>query len=209
MCPGLHRIELPESPTPTYVLLHPREARSVSFDAFTRGFGVDRKAAEAEAVAESANGTLFDYNAWVANSRMQNPAGQTSRDALDACAKWLEQARQVIVKGVPVKAFEVATSARAALVGTPVSSFAELTDYVGFHVFDLQSKGLLTEARTLLDVGLLMLPDAPTLLAIQGEMLLQNGDSAGLDLLERALEREAWMPDAMRDRARNLLPASA
>lgn len=209
ICPGLHNLatEVSGNRVELAVTLHPREARAFAFDHGTLTFRELEAEEEARCIPASLGGgaVLFDYNASVAAVRAHHANTQLSRDAQDACEKWLAQALDVIVKGIPAKAFEVAESARSILTGVPMGSFAPLTEFIGFHVFDLQQKGLAREARTLLDVGLVILPDSPTLLAIQGEMLRTADKERGEASIRRALRREASIPPALRERVRALL----
>lgn len=208
VCAGLHRLRTTTAvgnEVDTVLSLNPREARAFALDPNLSAFVAHEPDDEAALVEGALSGPLYDYNAWVAAARIQSPAIQASKDALDAAEKWLHQAVQAVAKGVPVKAFELAASARGILAGVPAPSFARLTDFIGFHAFELQQRGEQTKARTVVDAGLVALPDSPTLLAVLGVLQSRAGEASGRPTLQRALRRSAWMPPALRAQAEALI----
>ncbi|NOU34962.1 MAG: hypothetical protein HOO96_44285 [Polyangiaceae bacterium] len=212
VCAGLHRIRTTTASggeVDTFLSLNPREARAFALDANLSAFVAHEPDHEAALVEGALAGPLYDYNAFVAGARIQSPSIQSAKDALDAAEKWLQQAVQAVAKGVPVKAFELAASARGILAGVPVSSFARLTDFIGFHAFELQQRGEQTKARTVVDAGLVALPDSPTLLAVLGMLQSRAGEASGQSTLQRALRRGAWMPPALRAQAEALIAPRA
>ena len=93
-----------------------------------------------------------------------------------------------------------------ALVGAPVRSFEPLTTLLGFHAFELAGKNRMADAQAILAMGLGILPEHPTLVAVVGELLLREGNvAAGKTQLERALGREAALDDRLRARVRQRL----
>jgi hypothetical protein len=120
----------------------------------------------------------------------------------------LSDALGAIRAGQQQRAVDATMRAGAALVGAPLLSFEPITSFIGFQAFDLHSKGHPREAWLMLQAGLSVLPDDPTLLAVLGEIQLREGGTdEGVANLTRALAREAALDERLRARVRGLLGA--
>jgi hypothetical protein len=205
VCPGLHRISamVHGAEHSTWFTLNPREARSLAFSLDQAGWAFDDSALERTTCEQALQGALYDYNAHVAARRVHNTNSLTSHEALRLSEKWVKAMADAIVKFVPDKAFEVAASARNTLTGVPFGSFSPITDAIGFHAFELQNQGRAADAIRLIDAGLSMLPDAPTLLAVGGE-LRGATTREGRAMLQQALRREGALAPQLRERVASL-----
>jgi hypothetical protein len=123
----------------------------------------------------------------------------------------MQHAKQVlahILAGDDQKAASAALLAGGALIGAPIPSFESFTTFVGGNAFELVGQKEPRKAWLLLQAGLSILPDNPTLLAVLGEIQIAAGakDEGRLNL-ERALAREAGLDPRMTERTRALLAA--
>jgi hypothetical protein len=217
VCPGLHRLSalVAGQEFHNWFTLMPHEARSFVFDLHASAWRVEDASEEKATCERALAGPLFDYNAYVAGRRVQHTNSLTSREAVQAAEKWTKTMADAITKFVPDKAFEVAAAARNSLVGVPMPTFASTTDQLGFHAFELHDRGRTSDAVRLIDAGLVMLPDAPTLLAVGGELrgIAQNSRDmrelpmarVAREMIERALRRDGGLAPQIRERAARLL----
>jgi hypothetical protein len=152
---------------------------------------------------------LHDYNATVAAARVKAQVIRSAHEALTDCASHLKDTLAALRAGQEQRAVDATLRAGASLIGAPLLSFEPITSFIGFHAFDLLGKGRAKEAWLLIQSGLNVLPDDPTLLAVLGEIQLRNGgNEEGRANLTRALGREAALDERLRARVRELLGES-
>src|SRR5262249_32780610 len=135
--------------------------------------------------------TLFNYYQAAVEPRLRanTPAPDQVLAATSASLKNIVAA---LARGDHAKVEEIARAAAFRLTGVPLASVTTLTTFVGFHAFELAGKKQPDAARTLLQAGLEILPEDPTLAAALGEIELRAGRAdAGRAHLERALARDA------------------
>jgi hypothetical protein len=209
VAPGLHQVTAWVNDRRVDLLLsvHPREARAIQFDAAGQQWHELHGAEQAHQVAEGLTQPVFNYNANVCPLLMQNTSIQMSGDALASSLHWLNQAQAAKANGMFARSQELVANAQSALIGVPIASFAKLTDGLGFQAFELKQAGKPQEATALIQLGLAVLPDSPTLLAVLGELQLAAGDPNGRISISQALKRESYIPEAMRVRAQSLAAA--
>lgn len=149
---------------------------------------------------------LVPYTQVVATPLVQREAPRTVKGALDGCINQLKGVRSALLTQQPGGVLHHTTLAGNALLGVPLESYAPITAFVGFEAFELAGKGKLREAWELLQAGLYVLPDNPTLLAALGQFQLGVGEKEhGRAALRRALEREAGLDADLRARTEALL----
>jgi hypothetical protein len=149
---------------------------------------------------------LLPYNQTIATPLLQREAPRTVKGALDGCLGQLKQVRASILANNRGGTLHHTTLAGNALLGVPLENYAPITAYVGFEAFELAGKGKLREAWELLQAGLYVLPDNPTLLSALGQFQLGVGEKEhGRAALRRALEREAGLDADLRARTETLL----
>jgi hypothetical protein len=209
VCPGRHvlAIQWRGRTVTTTVALYPREAYFLKFDADAGAFVRYERSEEQAIMRRASTGdlTLADYSQFVAMARVRAMSAKGSWQALPQCLAELEAVRQAIVSNQTDVAVRQAQRAGAIITGVALASFEPITTFVGFHVFEL-AKDNPKAAWTMLQAGLAILPDNPTLLAVQGELQLRAGArEAGVVNLERALARSDGLDPALHDRVKALL----
>jgi hypothetical protein len=149
---------------------------------------------------------LLPYTQMIAAPLLQREAPRTVKGALDGCLGQLKQVRAAILANNPGGAIHHTTLAGNALLGVPLENYAPVTAYLGFEAFELAGKGKLRQAWELLQAGLYVLPDNPTLLSALGQFQVGVGEKEhGRAALRRALEREAGLDADLRARTEALL----
>jgi hypothetical protein len=212
VCPGRHGISTViggRRITNTFTL-YPAEAVLLRLDRAAGAWG-SYDAGETELIlGRFSRGelALHDYNDTVAAPRVKAQVIKSSQEAVHDCLSHLSNALGAIRAGQDQRAVDATQRAGAALVGAPLLSFEPITTFIGFNAFELIGKGLKREAWVLLQAGLSVLPDDPTLLAVLGEIQLNEGGTReGVANLERALRRETLLDARLRARVRDLLGA--
>jgi hypothetical protein len=149
---------------------------------------------------------LASYLEHVATPRMQALLTTTATLALVESERAVQRLVTAAAANATASATRAVREAVAALVGIPITSFSRLTQLIGFHAFELASQGKAPEAWTLLQGGLAILPDDPTLLTTLGELQVRAGArEAGKLTLTSALAREGGLEAVTRERLVQLL----
>lgn len=214
VCPGRHVIEARYGGRLAFgaVAVHAREAVFVRLDREAGAFVPYDRAAERGILHRFESGALnlLHFTTSVAESLVRDGRARTTEEMINACMPALRAVVAHLAAGDVDKAVAHAKLAGGALLGGPMPTFEPITTFVGFHVFDLKTKGKAREAWLLANAGLSILPENPTLLAILGELELEAGDrDAAYAHLESAVGREAGLDPRMMARARELLAARA
>ncbi len=214
VCPGRHVIEARYQGRLAYgaVAVHPRVAVFVRLDREAGAFVPYERAAEPGILHrfESGGLNLLHFASAVGSSLMREGRARTTAEVMNAVTPALRALVAHVRAGEVDKSVAQAKLAAGALLGGPVPTFEPITTFLGFHVFDLKTKGKAREAWLLANAGLSILPENPTLLAILGELELETGDrDAAFAHLEAAVGREAGLDPRMMARARELLAARA
>ena len=209
VCPGRHSITV-RSGHRTVTSAHtlfPREALFLKLDAASGAFARYESSDEAAILRRVSTGdlTLLDYSQHVASPRITGMRAVASTVALTACVNELRLVHKYALDNQEA-ALRQATNGGTHLNGVPIASFEPITTFIGFNVFELAAKEQHTQAWTLLQAGFAVLPDNPTLLAVQGELQLKSGATElGTASLERALVRANGLNLALTSRVRALL----
>lgn len=192
----------------TSVAIYPREALCLRCDPSSGAWAPYEKAECDAIVARVADGSaeLLHYATSVADPLLRARRARTSAEAGQECMQHVKQTLAHILAGDEAKAAGSAMLAGGALLGAPIPSFEPVTTFVGFNAFELIGRNEPRKAWLLLQAGLSILPENPTLLAILGEIQISAGarDDGRLNL-ERALAREAGLDPRMTERTRALL----
>lgn len=210
MCPGRHVIVVRAGgrTVTTAITLHPREAYFLQLDPEAGTFARYEPSEEEAIMRRVSTGdvTLLDYSQFVAIPRLNQLLAKPSWDVIPACVNEINSLITSILSNQTSQAIHQAQRAGAMLTGVPLASFEPFTTRIGFVVFELVAKSQLKEAWTLLQAGLAVLPNNPTLLAVQGELQLKAGAEAeGIANLRLALARADGLDVALRDRVKALL----
>jgi hypothetical protein len=210
VCPGRHTIvtTVGGEPVRTELTVFPAEAVFRRLDRGSRTWStID--ATTQERMLERVLGdpkSLLHYYEHVGDARMKAMIGKSSEEATREVMALLAGTLAAIVGGDEEGARKRVALAARALVGAPLRTFAPITNFVGFNAFELFGKGKLREAWLLLQAGLALLHDDPTMLAALGEIQLRSGaHDEGRATLRRALERGVGLPDALRARVVELI----
>lgn len=210
VCPGRHTITVRTTrrTISSAITLFPREAFFQRFDAEAGAFARYEPSDEA-AIWRRVNAgdvTLLEYSQHIAANRISRGLPKPSWDAIAACKRELEVVKNAVLGNQLDVAANQARRAAIMLDGVPVASFEPITTFVGFHVFELVNRQEHTRAWTLLQAGFTVLPDNPTLLAVQGELQLKAGATEiGTANLQKALVRVDGLDAALADRVKALL----
>jgi len=194
------------------IAAHPREAVFVRLDREAGTFVPYERAAENAILHRFESGALhlLHFTTAVAEGLVRDGRARTPHEAMNGCMPALRAVVAHLAAGDTDKAVGQAKVAAGALLGAALPTFEPITSFVGFHVFDLKSKGKAREAWLLANAGLSILPENPTLRAILGELELEAGNrDAAFVHLEAAVAREAGLDPRMMARARELLAARA
>jgi hypothetical protein len=214
VCPGRHAIRtaLDDRSVDTDVTLFPGEAVFRRLDRES-GTWVPYDLSTQEQMLERVRaGQLSLLNYWehVGEPRMKAMVGKSAAEALYEAMTHLRATLEAIVRGNQSRAMQHVTQAGRALVGAPVISFQPITSFIGWHAFDLVGKDMPHEAWLLIQAGLAILPDDPTITAALGEIQLRSGSSSeGKATLRRALDRQGGLDPVLGARLRELLSADA
>ena len=150
--------------------------------------------------------TLFDYNAMVVGRLVAANAIRSYEEAMTDAVRYVKEALHAAALGDAMRRTNSVELAARSLSGAPIHSFEPITSLVGFHAFEHLGKGKMASARVVVDLGLALLPEHPTLLGVLGELQLREGKTEeGRATLGRAMEREAGLDDRLRTRVRELL----
>lgn len=208
--PGRHRVRTTAGgrTVETDFVTLPREGVFRRWDARVEAYVGFEAADEARIVQRLAakDLPLASYLEHVGLPRMQALLTTTATLALVEAERAVHRLVAAAAANDTASATKAVREAVAALVGIPIPSFTRLTQLVGFHAFELASEGKASEAWTLLQGGLAILPDDPTLLTTLGELQVRAGArEAGKATLTSALAREAGLEAATKERLVQLL----
>jgi len=208
--PGRHTVatRVGEAWAETAFTVFPREALCLRLDRVARVFDpYDKPRAEAILARLGTDALkLVHYSTSVAEPLLRGYRAKAFGEAVGQALLHVRAMIAAATKGEEGRAIGCAREAADALYATPMPTFEPLTTPIGFAAFDLLAKGKSVEARVVLRCGLMVLPEDPTLLAVLGELAVQDGEVAvGHAMLERALAREVGLDDRVKARAREVL----
>ena len=180
VCAGRHvvRARVDAALVKTAFLAYPREAVLLELDPVAGAWAQLDEADSREVVARYTAGDLglLDYHAWVGARRLGDGVAKHGAAALAEAHALATEALAAAAHGRTADVARLAGSAGAALDGVPLASFDAITGAFGFTAFELMGRGDLAGAARAIDVGLVILPDDATLLAVAGEIALRAGD---------------------------------
>ncbi len=192
----------------TTIALHPREAMFLRLDREAGVWSRHEDAHGHEMLARYGRGelVLMNYLSTVVMPLVRAGSGKTAQEAMNECTPFLRALLAAVKTGDQARAVAVARQAGNVLVGAALASFEPITSFIGFHAFELVGAGKPKEAWLLLQAGLSILPENPTLLATLGEIQIgAGGVEEGRENLRRALAREAGLDSRLRDRVHQLM----
>lgn len=223
VCPGRHVVttRVGDRTARLEVCLFPRESRYFRLDRASATF-VPYEASELPPIAAALAiglpvsaarrwSDLVHYGERVAMKRRESPLA-SPREAMAACLEELKAIVAALLAAAEDAPLPTDALARLAapLTGLPLRSFEPLTSFLGFRAFELLSSGSPRRGLRVLEAGLVVLPDDPTLLASRGELELAAGDAAAAKVhLERALSRGAGLDPRVEARAKELMAERA
>lgn len=210
VCPGRHtvRTTVGGRPVDAHLTLFPGEAAFRRLDRAS-GTWTTYDPSEQEKILERLTAkqlVLLHYFQHVAEPRIKAVVGKLADEALREAMPVLRATFDAIVRADQAGAMKRVTAISKLLVGVPIPSFAPITAYIGFNAFALFDHGHHYEAWLLLQAGLAILPDDPTLLVALGELQLREGKTdEAHTALRRALDRQVGLEPAAKARALELL----
>lgn len=147
---------------------------------------------------------LIDYFAEVAKPRLRAHVVVSGYDAArEAHVALLDLIERIDAGHAPAEMVGAAQQIAAGLVGVPIGYLEGILTAIGSAAWERASKGDFDRAWLILNLGLVLLPDDSTLLAVMGELMIQRGQvQEGLGHLDQALSRERGMSPMWLERAR-------